>query len=59
MTKIIILNYEDCSVDIIDFKEQNISEKDWIEKHYDLDNCEYMIVEDQELDLNFRSSTQY
>ena len=59
MTKIIILNYEDCSVDIIDFKEQNISEKDWIEKHYDLDTCDYMIVEDQELDLNFRSSTQY
>lgn len=59
MTKIIILNYEDCSVDIIDFKEQNISEEDWIEKPYDLDNCEYMIVEDQELDLNFRSSTQY
>lgn len=59
MTKIIILNYEDCSIDIIDFKEQNISEEDWIVKHYDLDNCMYMIVEDQELNLNFRSSTQY
>lgn len=59
MTKIIILNYEDCSVDIIDFKEQNISEEDWIVKHYDLDTCRCMIVEDQELNLNFRNSTQY
>lgn len=59
MTKIVILNYEDCSVDIIDFKEQDISEEDWIEKHYNLNNCYYMISEDQELNINFRNSTQY
>lgn len=59
MTKIVILNYEDCSVNIIDFKEQNISEEDWIKKHYSLNNCEYMIVKNQELNLNFKSSTQY
>lgn len=59
MTKIVVLNYENASVDIIDFKEQNISEEDWLNEHYHLSNCSYMIIEDQELDLNFRSSTQY
>ena len=59
MSKIVILNYENCSVDIIDFKELNVSEEDWFHQHYDEDECYYMIAEDQELSINFRSSTQY
>jgi len=59
MTKIVVLNYEDCSVDIIDFKETNISIEDWFHQHYDENECYYMIAEDQELSINFRSSTQY
>ena len=59
MTKITILNYATSEVDIIDFVETNISIEDWINQHYNESEIYYMISEDQELTLNFRSSTQY
>lgn len=59
MTKITILNYATSEVDIIDFVETNISIEDWINQHYKESEICYMISEDQELTLNFRSSTQY
>lgn len=59
MTKITVLNYATSEVDIIDFVETNISIEDWINQHYNESEIYYMISEDQELTLNFRSSTQY
>lgn len=59
MTKITVLNYATSEVDVIDFVETNISIEDWINQHYNESEICYMISEDQELTLNFRSSTQY
>lgn len=59
MTKITILNYVTSEVDIIDFVETDILIEDWINQHYKESEISYMITEDQELTLNFRTSTQY
>lgn len=55
MIKIIVLNYENSSVDIIDYQEDENVE-DWLSKYYDLQNCCYLITEDSNLTLNFINS---
>lgn len=59
MTKIVVVDYEISEVDFIDYHETDITIEDWLSKHYNLDNCYYLIADNQSLNIQFLDSEDF